>query len=134
MKCCRCGSENFACGNGDCIPLYKQCNRYKDCVGDEDEVPLFCEYLYKCPEGEFYCGASEDKNCIPDSKVNDGVKDCQNGEDEFEKRSSTAQIVLGSVLPVAAITIVGFIFFIEYRKYKTRLASSLEADQEGIYF
>lgn len=41
-----CGSNEFTCNNGDCVPSKARCNGIYDCVDESDEL--------SCPTGMFY--------------------------------------------------------------------------------
>ena len=79
----KCGSQQFSCGSGECIPKLWKCDSEEDCRDGSDE--LECAPL-TCNDKEFKC-----KNkCIPLRWVCDGENDCgdnPNGtpSDELEK-------------------------------------------------
>lgn len=79
-----CGSGNFRCDNGYCIPASWRCDGTRDCLDDTDEIgcpPRSCE------SGLFLCPA--EGTCIPSSWVCDEDKDCSDGADEQQNCAGT---------------------------------------------
>ncbi|XP_045414697.1 low-density lipoprotein receptor-related protein 2 [Lemur catta] len=79
-----CNSQQFRCGNGNCIPAAWRCDGTNDCLDDSDESgcpPTSCHAGYfKCQSGG---------SCIPDSWVCDEDQDCDDGSDERQNCPGT---------------------------------------------
>ncbi|XP_071505175.1 uncharacterized protein [Diadema antillarum] len=73
-----CTEEQFACIDRTCIPEFRECDGYPDCVNGEDEANCSAQggtcapHLFTCNDGR----------CITDSYRCDGYDDCENAEDE----------------------------------------------------
>ncbi|XP_072179347.1 MAM and LDL-receptor class A domain-containing protein 2-like [Diadema setosum] len=99
-----CGSWEFQCYNGNCIPDYWQCNGYNDCSDGSDE--------YNCggytTQGYHYCGSWQfqcnNGYCIPDYWQCNGYSDCSDGSDEYNCGGYTTP---GSSLSVDAVRLIG---------------------------
>ncbi|XP_025152986.1 sortilin-related receptor isoform X2 [Harpegnathos saltator] len=87
-----CNDWMFMCNNKKCVPYWWKCDSVDDCGDDSDEVgcsnvemtsdtvpPLFTELPRVCREHQFQCYNGD---CIENSWVCDGSKDCPSGEDE----------------------------------------------------
>ncbi|XP_077996486.1 uncharacterized protein LOC144449784 [Glandiceps talaboti] len=68
-----CGSQNFECINGDCIPAEYECDWFADCYDKSDEHKGCYLNGFECDEGYTY---------IPQEWVCDNIGDCIDGEDE----------------------------------------------------
>lgn len=79
-----CGSGNFRCDNGYCIPEAWRCDGTKDCLDDTDEIG--CPPR-SCGSGFFRCPA--EGTCIPFSWVCDQDQDCSDGADEQQNCPGT---------------------------------------------
>ncbi|XP_037931811.1 basement membrane-specific heparan sulfate proteoglycan core protein [Teleopsis dalmanni] len=66
----------FACQNGDCIPVESVCDGISDCERHEDEDNLLCT----CSSDKFKC--LRGGGCIPRVQVCDGRAQCSDGSDE----------------------------------------------------
>ena len=88
-----CVGEWFRCQSGICVPLIWRCDSVDDCGDNSDE--LGCDQnitttlspdLTPVSIGTNDCGSERyqcrDRQCIWDSWLCDGQKDCQSGEDE----------------------------------------------------
>uniref|UniRef100_A0A8C6QUZ8 Low-density lipoprotein receptor-related protein 2 n=1 Tax=Nannospalax galili TaxID=1026970 RepID=A0A8C6QUZ8_NANGA len=74
-----CGSGNFRCGNGYCIPAAWRCDGTRDCLDDTDEIGCA---PHSCRTGYFLC--QSEGTCIPQSWVCDQDEDCSDGSDEHQ--------------------------------------------------
>lgn len=83
-----CGSNEFRCTNGDCIPSIDKCDGAVNCADDSDETFEICRYV-ACPTYGFRCDYGA---CVARSKRCDGRQDCYDGSDE--KRCQTTTIDL----------------------------------------
>ncbi|XP_053677992.1 putative vitellogenin receptor [Anopheles nili] len=73
-----CGSHEFQCDNGSCIPASDHCNDKQDCADGSDETG--CDYfLCKAP---FWYRCKHESTCISASSRCDKQKDCFGGDDE----------------------------------------------------
>ena len=83
-----CGSFNYTCHDGECVPLEEICDRKPGCTDESDEDEKYCRGRNYCnPKTEFECGTYGP--CIPIQSGSgklaatcDEVKDCPDGEDE----------------------------------------------------
>lgn len=67
-------STQFACPNGECIPLAQRCDRRIDCYDGADESNCWVECpVYKC---------TGEEKCFDYAEKCDGKRDCQDGSDE----------------------------------------------------
>ncbi|XP_020811872.1 low-density lipoprotein receptor isoform X8 [Drosophila serrata] len=73
-----CSTDQFRCGNGNCIPNKWRCDQEHDCADGSDETPELC--MNACPNNEFKCRTVE--QCIPRSWLCDGSNDCRDKSDE----------------------------------------------------
>jgi integrin beta 2 len=74
-----CATDDFICGNGQCIQPSYRCDGLPQCRDGSDE--LNCNYTVPCTQ--FQC---DNKQCIPNSWVCDGVIDCSSdGEDRSDE-------------------------------------------------
>lgn len=87
-----CASWMFKCNDGNCIPFWWRCDKVDDCGDNSDEYmcenekfststafPSTTKKSENCGEDHFRCNSGQ---CIWNSWICDGTKDCQNGEDE----------------------------------------------------
>ncbi|XP_049944498.1 vitellogenin receptor-like [Schistocerca serialis cubense] len=72
-----CSDEDFACGDGTCIPDNWVCDGLKDCQNGNDEV-LGCSKKLDCGK-DFLCS---NHHCIPKAWECDGNNDCGDNSDE----------------------------------------------------
>jgi len=72
-----CGSRQFTCDNGACIPISWQCDDENDCEDGSDEKD--CS-IKSCTSNQFKCVNSK---CISASRICDDVDDCNDGSDEI---------------------------------------------------
>lgn len=83
-----CRPDQFRCDNRQCINQSLVCNHETDCMDRSDERD--CVY---CIDDQFAC-ISKDSNrtvkCIERRYVCDDVEDCDDGDDESERRCLTA--------------------------------------------
>uniref|UniRef100_W8C003 Low-density lipoprotein receptor-related protein n=1 Tax=Ceratitis capitata TaxID=7213 RepID=W8C003_CERCA len=70
----------FACRNGDCIPIESVCDGAADCKQREDEDYELCS----CSSDKWKC--LRGGGCIPKTQVCDGRKQCKDGSDESNCR------------------------------------------------
>ncbi|XP_043667909.1 modular serine protease-like isoform X4 [Vespula pensylvanica] len=84
-----CPDHTFRCSNGGCVYQEVLCDGIKDCFDGTDEDPSICGAIncngieclqYKCRQDEFAC--ENDRQCIPITKVCDGVRHCRDASDE----------------------------------------------------
>uniref|UniRef100_UPI00398EE4D2 very low-density lipoprotein receptor-like n=1 Tax=Pristiophorus japonicus TaxID=55135 RepID=UPI00398EE4D2 len=75
-----CGTTEFKCFDGQCIPNRWHCDGEADCRDGSDESKEAC-YLKTCPIDEIKCGPGS-LQCIPVSWKCNGVQDCDDGNDE----------------------------------------------------
>jgi hypothetical protein len=73
-----CGSNQWACEDGQCIPSSWLCDGMSDCDGAEDEAGCGSS-ASDCLPGNFDCGNG---SCVPESWQCDGTSDCDNCADE----------------------------------------------------
>ncbi|XP_067129295.1 sortilin-related receptor-like [Centruroides vittatus] len=87
-----CSAWMFKCDDGNCIPGLWRCDKVNDCDDNSDEhmcenekvltstgFPLTTKQPENCGEDRFRCNSGQ---CIWNSWICDGTKDCENGEDE----------------------------------------------------
>ncbi|OXA56372.1 uncharacterized protein LOC110848838 [Folsomia candida] len=72
-------STQFACRNGNCIPLNFICDGYNDCGDNSDEDTDTCGVPPICRPDQFECANGI---CIPANYVCDGDNDCGDFSDE----------------------------------------------------
>ncbi|XP_049305507.1 very low-density lipoprotein receptor isoform X10 [Bactrocera dorsalis] len=72
-----CGTEQFRCNNGFCIPNRWRCDQESDCADGSDEATTLCNET--CRSDEFTCGNGR---CIQKRWVCDQDDDCGDGSDE----------------------------------------------------
>ncbi|CAG12634.1 unnamed protein product [Tetraodon nigroviridis] len=70
-----CGSDQFTCQEGQCVPASYRCDHVKDCLDNSDENN--CNYP-PCTERTCANGA-----CYNNSQHCNGLQDCRDGSDEF---------------------------------------------------
>ncbi|XP_012284613.1 sortilin-related receptor [Orussus abietinus] len=86
-----CNDWMFKCSNKKCVPYWWKCDSVDDCGDNSDEMgcgnledttdlPNMTEQPRVCREHQFQCYNGE---CIEESWVCDGSRDCQSGEDEL---------------------------------------------------
>nr|XP_036228600.1 very low-density lipoprotein receptor isoform X11 [Bactrocera oleae]XP_036228601.1 very low-density lipoprotein receptor isoform X11 [Bactrocera oleae] len=75
-----CGTEQFRCNNGFCIPKRWRCDQESDCADRSDEATSLC--MNFCTPTEVKCKNAE--QCIPRSWVCDGSPDCRDQSDEAD--------------------------------------------------
>ncbi|XP_052872576.1 putative vitellogenin receptor [Anopheles cruzii] len=73
-----CGTQEFQCANGACIPQAGRCNDSRDCSDGSDESE--CDY-FLC-RGPFWYKCKQDATCISASSRCDRHRDCAHGDDE----------------------------------------------------
>uniref|UniRef100_A0A671PWG2 Uncharacterized protein n=1 Tax=Sinocyclocheilus anshuiensis TaxID=1608454 RepID=A0A671PWG2_9TELE len=71
----KCGTEQFVCNNGRCVPLNLRCDGVDECGDSSDEISCL-----NCTSGSFHCVAAA--RCVPSRSVCDGRPDCSDGADE----------------------------------------------------
>ncbi|XP_016357422.1 low-density lipoprotein receptor-like [Sinocyclocheilus anshuiensis] len=73
----KCGTEQFVCNNGRCVPLNLRCDGVDECGDSSDEISCL-----NCTSGSFHCVAAA--RCVPSRSVwrCDNIKDCEDGSDE----------------------------------------------------
>ncbi|KAL4221167.1 hypothetical protein ACF0H5_019426 [Mactra antiquata] len=74
-----CGSNEWKCKNGDCIPASYYCDGQKDCYDGTDEYNCK-DTRVSCSSNEFLCGNGQ--QCIPYQFVCNFVNDCGDNSDE----------------------------------------------------
>ena len=74
----QCDSDEFDCGNLNCIHSSLMCDGKNDCPDGKDENEKDCTL---CGTNEFEC---IEGLCIPLAKRCDGFKDCDSGDDEAD--------------------------------------------------
>ncbi|XP_054083519.1 very low-density lipoprotein receptor isoform X5 [Zeugodacus cucurbitae] len=80
-----CGTEQFRCNNGFCIPKRWRCDQESDCADGSDEATSLC--MNFCTPTEVKCKNGE--QCIPRSWVCDGSPDCRDQSDEADCKTKT---------------------------------------------
>ncbi|XP_024941719.1 modular serine protease isoform X2 [Cephus cinctus] len=87
-----CPMHTYHCLYGGCVHQEVICDGIKDCIDGSDENDAVCAAIncvgdecqnYKCRDGEFSCDSQG--QCLPESKVCDGVHQCRDGSDENSK-------------------------------------------------
>lgn len=75
-----CGTHQFTCSNGACIPASFTCDGESDCMDGSDEVDSLCTTPQPtCSPQQYMCKSGQ---CIDINKVCNGQKDCQDNSDE----------------------------------------------------
>lgn len=90
-----CRAFEFRCTYGACISGNAECNKIQDCADNSDETTLNCpggrpevDLSGNCTKFvQYQCESSGE--CIQNSDVCDGIKNCADGSDETEKRCIT---------------------------------------------
>ncbi|XP_014239724.1 sortilin-related receptor-like isoform X1 [Cimex lectularius] len=91
-----CLNNMFVCSNGKCVPNGWKCDGINDCGDMSDELGCSAsrkeiytmpvtDKPHECSRSQFLC---EDGECIQQSWVCDGRKDCRGGEDEANCESN----------------------------------------------
>ncbi|XP_020811871.1 low-density lipoprotein receptor isoform X7 [Drosophila serrata] len=75
-----CSTDQFRCGNGNCIPNKWRCDQEHDCADGSDETPELCR-ARTCSPDEYVCKSGEGQ-CVPLAWMCDQSKDCSDGSDE----------------------------------------------------
>src|SRR5688572_1550493 len=70
-----CGSQQFACGGGECVERFVVCNGFENCSDGSDER----DCVDVCVDDSFQCA---DGHCIPREGLCNGAFDCAGREDE----------------------------------------------------
>ncbi|XP_044736669.1 uncharacterized protein LOC123298642 [Chrysoperla carnea] len=85
----KCNTTEFHCANGDCIPIFLNCNSRKDCLDGSDEADCEIKNTKKCPnEWQVLCLSGE---CIRKDQICDGLKDCVDNSDETYTKCSNSR-------------------------------------------
>ncbi|KAH7974884.1 hypothetical protein HPB49_020819 [Dermacentor silvarum] len=74
-------TSEFACNDGQRVPLWSCCDGYANCDDGSDETADVCHALGWCAGNELTCDSPE-RSCVPAAFACDGYEDCVGGSDE----------------------------------------------------
>ncbi|CAH0551681.1 unnamed protein product [Brassicogethes aeneus] len=74
----KCGTNQFRCSDGSCIPTELTCDGFYHCPDRSDEEEGYCARR-RCPQGWFLC---QNKRCVLQKMICNGIDNCGDSSDE----------------------------------------------------